>query len=58
VLEGRFSREDIALGLPKGDFEWWRLLNMWVRDFNLSGKNDALYTKWFGSERPPIFAPW
>ncbi|MCP4380575.1 MAG: transporter substrate-binding domain-containing protein [Hyphomicrobiales bacterium] len=58
VLEGRFSREDISLGLPKGDFEWWRLLNIWIRDFNLSGKNDALYAKWFKSDRPKIFAAW
>jgi hypothetical protein len=26
-----------------------------MRDFNLSGKNDALYMKWFKSERPKIF---
>ena len=57
-LEGRFSREDISLGLPKGDHEWWRLLNIWMRDFNLSGKNDALYQKWFGSNRPSIFESW
>ena len=54
-LPGRYSREDISIGLPKGDFEWWRLMNMWMRDFNLSGKNDALYTKWFKSDRPKIF---
>lgn len=58
VLEGRFSREDISLGLPKGDHEWWRLLNTWMRDFNLAGKNDALYEKWFKSERPKIFEAW
>ncbi len=58
VLPGRFSREDISLGLPKGDHEWWRLLNIWVRDFNLSGKNDALYAKWFKAERPSVFEAW
>jgi polar amino acid transport system substrate-binding protein len=58
VLPGKFSREDISLGLPKGDHEWWRLLNIWVRDFNLSGKNDALYAKWFKAERPPVFEAW
>jgi ABC-type amino acid transport substrate-binding protein len=55
-LPGRYSREDIAIGLPKGDFQWWLLINSWVRDFNLSGKNDALYKKWFNNaERPKIF---
>lgn len=57
-LPGRYSREDISIGLPKGDFEWWRLMNMWMRDFNLSGKNDVLYMKWFKSERPKIFEPY
>ena len=58
VLPGRFSREDISLGLPRGDHEWWRLLDTWMRDFNLSGKNDALYAKWFGAERPSVFEAW
>ena len=31
------------------------LLDTWMRDFNLSGKNDALYAKWFGAERPSVF---
>jgi len=55
IIPGKFSREDIAIGLPKGDFEWWRLLQTWMRDFNLAGKNDALFKKWFKSERPTIF---
>jgi len=54
-LPGRYSREDIAIGVPKGDVQWWLLINSWVRDFNLSGKNDALYKKWFNAERPKIF---
>lgn len=57
-LPGRYSREDISIGLPRGDFEWWRLMNMWMRDFNLSGKNDALYKKWFKAERPKIVSPY
>ena len=58
-LPGRYSREDIAIGLPKGDFQWWLLINSWVRDFNISGKNDALYKKWFNNaERPKIFEPY
>ena len=58
VLPGRYSREDISIGLPRGDFEWWRLMNMWMRDFNLSGKNDALYQKWFKADRPKIFGEY
>jgi len=54
-LPGRYSREDIAIGVPKGDVQWWLLINSWVRDFNLSGKNDVLYKKWFNAERPKIF---
>ncbi len=58
VLPGRYSREDIALGLPRDDFEWWRLLNTFMRDFNMSGKNDELFKKWFGADRPRVFEAW
>ena len=39
VIPGDFSHEDIAIGLPAGDFDWWRVLNTWVKQFNASGDN-------------------
>jgi polar amino acid transport system substrate-binding protein len=54
VLPGTYSREDIAIGLPAGDFDWWRVLNMWMHEFNVSGENAKLFKKWFGYDMPPM----
>jgi polar amino acid transport system substrate-binding protein len=54
VLPGTYSREDIAVGLPAGDFDWWRVLNMWMHEFNTSGENAKLFKKWFGYDMPPM----
>lgn len=54
MLPGAFSYQEVALGLPAGDFDWWRVANSWVRQFNNSGANAALYKKWFGVEMPEI----
>ena len=38
----------------KGKLRWRRsrILNAWVRQFNASGENAALFKKWFGYEMP------
>jgi polar amino acid transport system substrate-binding protein len=54
IIPGDFSHEDIAIGLPAGDFDWWRVLNTWVGQFNASGDNNRLFKKWFGYDRPPL----
>ncbi len=52
------SREEIAIGLPMGDFDWWRVINLWVQQFNASGDNARLFKKWFGYEMPRIQAAY
>jgi polar amino acid transport system substrate-binding protein len=52
--EGVFSRAEIAIGLPAGDFEWYRVVNLWVQQFNASGQNAVLFRKWFGFDPPKI----
>ena len=54
VIPGDFSHEDIAIGLPAGDFDWWRVLNTWVDQFNASGDNARLFKQWFGYDMPPL----
>lgn len=54
VLPGLYSHEEIAIGLPAGDFDWWRVVNTWVEQFNASGDNGRLFQKWFGYPLPPI----
>lgn len=58
VLPGLYSREEIAIGLPAGDFDWWRAMNAWVEQFNASGENSRLFKKWFGYDLPPIQAQY
>jgi polar amino acid transport system substrate-binding protein len=52
--EGVFSRAEIAIGLPAGDFDWYRVVNLWVQQFNASGQNATLFRKWFGFDPPKI----
>jgi ABC-type amino acid transport substrate-binding protein len=54
VLPGLYSHEEIAIGLPAGDFDWWRVVNTWVEQFNASGDNGRSFQKWFGYALPPI----
>ncbi|MGE0238127.1 MAG: transporter substrate-binding domain-containing protein [Parvibaculaceae bacterium] len=54
MLPGTFSYQEVAIGLPAGDFDWWRITNSWVRQFNNSGANAVLYKKWFGVDMPEI----
>lgn len=54
IIPGDFSHEDVAIGLPAGDFDWWRVLNTWVIQFNASGENARLFKTWFGYDMPPL----
>ena len=56
--EGVFSRAEIAIGLPAGDFDWYRVINLWVQQFNASGQNAILFKKWFGFDLPKIQAQY
>jgi len=58
VLPGTYSHEEIAIGMPAGDFDWWRIVNAWVDQFNASGDNGRLFKKWFGYELPRIQATY
>lgn len=54
LLPGNYSYEAISIGLPAGDFDWWRILDGWVAQFNGSGENDILFKKHFGFDRPTL----
>jgi polar amino acid transport system substrate-binding protein len=54
TLPGNFSYEEIAIGLPAGDFDWWRIVDTWVRQFNGSGENNRLFRQFFGFDLPPF----
>jgi polar amino acid transport system substrate-binding protein len=42
-----------AIGVKAGDPTWLQWINTWLREFNTSGENKALYKKWFGTA--PLF---
>jgi polar amino acid transport system substrate-binding protein len=54
LIPGDFSHEDIAIGLPAGEFDWLRVLDTFVDQFNASGDNARLFKKWFGYDMPPL----
>lgn len=51
------SLEYNAIGCKKGDQDWLNYLNLFVFNINASGKNDELYTKWFGESLPFSLTP-
>lgn len=56
MLEGEYSRQENSIGMPAGDADWVRVVNLWVEQFNASGDNKALFKKWFGFDPPKIQA--
>ena len=58
ALPGIYSREDISIGLPAGQFDWYRVVNTWVEQFNATGENNRVFKKWFGYDLPPIQATY
>jgi polar amino acid transport system substrate-binding protein len=53
-LAGNYSYEEICIGLPAGDFDWFRIIDTFVRQFNGSGENAKLFKKHFGFDMPPL----
>ena len=54
MLDGVYSRQEDSIGMPAGDADWLRVINLWIHQFNVSGENKALFNKWFGFDPPPI----
>jgi polar amino acid transport system substrate-binding protein len=55
-LDGTLARAEIAIGLPAGDFDLHRVMNLFVEQLNASGDNAKLFKKWFGFDQPAITA--
>jgi polar amino acid transport system substrate-binding protein len=55
-LDGSLARAEIAIGLPPGDFDFHRVLNLFVEQFNASGDNAKLFKQWFGFDQPALTA--
>src|SRR5579863_2995739 len=53
-IPGNYSYEEIAIGLPAGDFDWWRIIDGFVRQFVNSGDDAKVFKKYFGYEMPPL----
>jgi polar amino acid transport system substrate-binding protein len=55
VLDGAFPGGDrIGVGVPRGDAEWARWIDLWISQFNFSGQNSASFQKWFGAPLPSL----
>lgn len=57
-VEGGLARAEIAIGVPAGDADWLRVVNLFVDQLNASGENKKMFEKWFGFEQPPIQAAY
>jgi polar amino acid transport system substrate-binding protein len=55
-LDGSLARAEIAIGLPPGDPDFTRVLNLFVEQLNASGDNARLFKQWFGFDQPAIEA--
>lgn len=56
IIPGLYSYEEFGIAVPAGDFDWWRVVNTWVQQFNASGDNERLFKKWFGYDSPTKFS--
>jgi polar amino acid transport system substrate-binding protein len=54
MLEGAYSRQENSAGVPAGDPDWLRVVNLWLGQTNASGENKELFKKWFGFDPPKI----
>jgi polar amino acid transport system substrate-binding protein len=57
-LDGSLARAEIAIGVPQGDPDLLRVLNLFVEQLNASGDNGKLFEKWFGFAQPAIEAKY
>ena len=53
-LPGSYSYEEIAIGMPAGDADWYRIVDGFVRQLIGSGEDAKLFRKWFGFDMPPL----
>jgi polar amino acid transport system substrate-binding protein len=53
-LDGTLARAELAIGLPAGDPDFLRVLNLFVAQLNASGDNARMFKQWFGFEQPKI----
>lgn len=54
VLDGSYSRQENSAGIPAGDADWLRVVNLFISQLNTSGQNKELFKKWFGFDPPRI----
>jgi polar amino acid transport system substrate-binding protein len=54
VFPSQFNRAEIGIGLPPGDVDWLRLVNLYIEQFNATGANAVLFKKWFNVDIPKI----
>ncbi len=55
-LDGTLARAELAIGLPTGDYDLLRVLNLFVEQLNASGDNARMFKHWFGFDQPAIEA--
>lgn len=53
-LDGTLARAELAIGLPAGDFDFHRVLNLFVEQLNASGDNKKMFKQWFGFDQPAL----
>jgi polar amino acid transport system substrate-binding protein len=53
-LPGSYSYEEIAIGVPVGDGDWYRVVDGFVRELIGSGDDAKMFKKWFGFDLPPL----
>jgi polar amino acid transport system substrate-binding protein len=51
-LPGNWSYEEICIGLPAGDFDWFRIVDTFVRQLVGSGDDARLFQSYFGFPMP------
>ena len=44
----------LGIGLPAGDFDFHRVLNLFVEQLNASGDNKKMFKQWFGFDQPAL----
>lgn len=53
-LPGNWSYEEICIGLPAGDFDWFRIVDTFVRQLVGSGDDARLFKQYFGFPMPSL----
>jgi polar amino acid transport system substrate-binding protein len=53
-LPGNWSYEEISIGLPAGDFDWFRIVDTFVRQLVGSGDDARLFQTYFGYPMPSL----